>query len=411
MSAQSSALQYPSGGTIHEWFPAGREQQKTVRERVMVVDDENGPRQALRMLLNGDYEVILATDVANAVTRLQEQDIDLVITDIRMPQQSGVDLLRIIKETQPDLQVILLTGFGHLDTAMKAVEYGAFVYLEKPFDNDMMLKYVRAGLEKGRQERERRVMEKLAIEANRFETLGRLVSGMMHDMGTPLSVISSHIEMIMNNPQRSDAMDRLGTMHKQVKHCTDMVRCTMSFLRHDTSDSAPFSLNDVADMCIEVANPAIRNLSVQVTRAFEPNLSTCTGDLVLVRQAVLNLITNACHAMQKQSEPREIRVATWLEDGCAYLSVEDTGPGVPPENREKIFDTFFTTKGEAGTGLGLAVVKNVMRRHKGSVTLVDAQNRGAKFVLRFPLATTEDVLHLFRQAQPDSARTVLPPTI
>ena len=411
MSAQSSVLQYPSGGTIHEWFPGGREQEKAVRERILVVDDENGPRQALRMLLNGDYEVVLATDVANAVDLLKEQNIDLVITDIRMPQQSGVDLLRIVKETQPDLQVILLTGFGHLDTAMKAVEYGAFVYLEKPFDNDMMLKYVRAGLDKGRQERERRVMERLSIEANRFETLGRLVSGMMHDMGTPLSVISSHIEMLMHNPQRSDAMERLGTMHKQVKHCSDMVRCTMNFLRHDSSDAAPFSLNDVADMCLEVAHPAIRNLGVQVTKSFEPELSTCTGDLVLVRQAVLNLITNACHAMQTQATPRELVVATWMENGSAYLSIEDTGPGIPPENRERIFDTFFTTKGEKGTGLGLAVVKNVMRRHKGSVTLVDAPDRGAKFVLRFPLATTEDVLHLFRQAHSDSPRAVHPPTI
>ena len=104
-----------------------------------------------------------------------------------------------------------------------------------------------------------------------------------------------------------------------------------------------------------------------------------------------------------------------MEGTYSCLSVEDTGPGVPVEIREKIFETFFTTKGEMGTGLGLAVVKNVMRRHKGSVTLVDSPDRarttnqltgGAKFVLRFPLATTEDVLHLFRQAQEDQDRPV-----
>ena len=355
------------------------------------------------MLLNGEYEVLLASDVSKALKILQDDEVDLIITDIRMPQQSGVDLLRTVKENWPDIQVIFLTGYAHLDSAMKAVEYGAFVYLEKPFDNEMMLKYVRSGLEKGRQERERRIMEHLAIEANRFETLGRLVSGMMHDMGTPLSVIGSQIEMIMNNMNREDMMDRLSMMHSQVKHCSDMVRCAMSFLRHDSQGSAPFSLNSVAEMCLEVARPSTRNLSIRVVTDFEPEIGSCMGDLVLVRQAVLNLITNACHAMSGQTEPRELSLKTWIEDGHACFSVEDTGPGVPAEHRERIFDTFFTTKGEMGTGLGLSVVRNVMRRHKGSVTLVESPGRGAKFVLRFPLATTEDVLHLFRQAQKDQA--------
>jgi signal transduction histidine kinase len=140
-----------------------------------------------------------------------------------------------------------------------------------------------------------------------------------------------------------------------------------------------------------------------VVTDFEPEIGSSMGDLVLVRQAVLNLITNACHAMSGQTEPRELRLRTWIEDGHACFSVEDTGPGVPAEHRERIFDTFFTTKGEMGTGLGLSVVRNVMRRHKGSVTLVESPGRGAKFVLRFPMATTEDVLHLFRQAQKDQA--------
>ena len=399
----ASALEYPYRRDIHQWFSTCQPVESKPRDRILVVDDENGPRQSLRMLLNGEYEVLLSSDVSKAVKILEEDEVDLIITDIRMPQQSGVDLLRTVKENWPDIQVIFLTGYAHLDSAMKAVEYGAFVYLEKPFDNEMMLKYVRSGLEKGRQERERRIMEHLAVEANRFETLGRLVSGMMHDMGTPLSVIGSQIEMIMNNMQREDMMDRLSTMHSQVKHCSDMVRCAMNFLRNDSQGSAPFSMNSVAEMCLEVARPSTRNLSIRVVTDFEPEIGSCIGDLVLVRQAVLNLITNACHAMSGQTEPRELRLRTWIEDGHGCFSVEDTGPGVPAEHREQIFDTFFTTKGEMGTGLGLSVVRNVMRRHKGSVTLVESPGRGAKFVLRFPLATTEDVLHLFRQARKDQA--------
>ena len=401
MSAELSPLSYPTHQNFREWVSTNRPGSAECAGRILVVDDENGPRQALRMLLNTDYEVLLSTDVPSALEVLRQQSINVVMTDIRMPQQSGVDLLRIIKESQPEVQVILLTGYAHLDTAMKAVEYGAFVYLEKPFDNELMLRHVRAALERNRAERERRIMEHLAIEANRFETLGRLVSGMMHDMGTPLSVIGSQVEMIMNNPHRADLMDRLDVMHNQVRHCSEMVRSAMNFLRHDAQGLTPFCLNNVVDTCLEVAHPSIRGRDIHVIKEFDDNLTSCMGDLVLVRQAVLNLITNACYAMAEQERPRELHLKTWLENGHACLSIEDTGPGIPSEHRERIFDTFFTTKGQMGTGLGLAVVKNVMRRHKGSVTLAESKEKGAQFILRFPVATAEEVLHLFRQTQED----------
>jgi len=399
MSAELSTLQYPTHANLRDWIATYHAEEERAGGTILVVDDENGPRQALRMLLSGEFVVHLAFDVPSALRIIEQETIHLIVTDIRMPQQSGVDLLRLVKESQPEIQVIILTGYAHLDTAMKAVEYGAFVYLEKPFDNEMMLKYVRAGIEKNRVERERRIMEHLAIEANRFETLGRMVTGMMHDMGTPLTVIGSQIEIIMSNLQREEIVERLNMMYAQVRHCSDMVRAAMNFLRHDAKGATPFCLNNVIDTCLEVARPSMRGTNAAVTKDFAEQLPSCMGDLVLVRQAVLNLIMNACHAMNKQTEPRELILKTWCEAGYVCLTVEDTGLGVPPEHRDRIFETFFTTKAETGTGLGLSVVKNVMRRHKGSVTLLDKPGRGAKFLLKFPAATTQDVLHLFRQAQ------------
>lgn len=364
------------------------------RNRILVVDDENGPRQSLRMLLKEEHDVFLATDVPSALEILEKEPMNLVITDIRMPKHSGVELLQRVKERFPDVQVIILTGYAHLDTAMQAVEYGAFAYLEKPFDNDTMLRHVQAALEKYRQERDRHVLERLAIEANRFETLGRLVAGMIHDMGTPLSVVGSHIEMILNNPQREDLGDRLQTMYSQVRHCSDMVRSAMNILRYDSQKVAPFQLNDVLEACLEVARPLLRNQNVTLNKNMSANMPSCIGDLVLVRQALINLLTNACHAMAEQSAPQSISIETWTEDGYACFSIEDSGPGIPVENRERLFDAFFTTKGAKGTGLGLAVVKNVMRRHKGSVTLAE-NTSGAKFILRFPAATKDDILKSF----------------
>jgi len=392
MTPELVALQEPS--SLRQGMQAIGQAEKA---RILVVDDENGPRQALRMLLKEEHDVRLAADVPAALEILEHEPINLVITDLRMPQQSGVELLQIVKQLYPETQVIILTGYAHLDSAMQAVQFGAFAYIEKPFDNNLMLQRVHEGLAKYRQEHEHRVLERLAIEANRFETLGRLVAGMIHDMGTPLSVVGSQIELILSNMGRNDVEDRLKTMQSQVRHCSEMVRAAMNFLRYDQQPLAPFSLNNLVESCLEVAHPVLRNQNVEVARNLQNDLPSAIGDIVLVRQAVLNLVTNACHAMEKQAQPARITLETWLEGDTVCLAVEDTGPGVPKEHHSRIYETFFTTKGRKGTGLGLAVVKNVMNRHKGSIALIEKEGAGARFELAFPVADSEAVRQLYEE--------------
>lgn len=356
---------------------------------LLVVDDENGPRQALRMLLKEEFVVHLASTVAQALEKLETLPIELVITDIRMPNQSGVDLLQQVKESRPDVQVIIYTGYGQLETAMKAVEFGAFSYVEKPFDNDAMLKIVRAGQAKFHEEQDRRAMEYLTLEASRFETLGHLVSGVMHDMASPLTVLRSQIELLTINHNRPDIKVRLASMQTQVEHCADMARSTLEFLRHESDAALPLSVNDVLESCLELTRSVLREVHVEVRQNLSNELPQIRADLVLIRQAILNIITNACQALESTDGDRRLHIKTWSEDTNVCISFEDSGLGVNPANRDTIFEVFFTSRGRAGTGLGLSVVKNVMSRCNGSVSLEDGQDTGAYFVLRFPAYISE----------------------
>jgi len=359
----------------------------TRRAHMLVVDDENGPRQALRMLLKEDYEVHLASRVNEALEVLKQHPIEIIITDLRMPEKSGVDLLREVKQIDSDIQVIIFTGYGQLETAMKAVEYGAFAYMEKPFDNAVMLDMVRAAHAKHRQERERRMFEKLALEASRFETLGRVVSGMMHDMGTPLTVINSHIELLLMKPDRDDLMKRLETMKSQVQYCADLARSTMNYLRSGQKGPVQTDLNTVINACLKVAAPLFREAKVTMHADLAATLPPTLCEPVLMRQAVMNLITNACHAMAPVEGERMLYISTFTEEGMACIAIEDTGPGIPKQLWENVFETFFSTKGQSGTGLGLGVVRNVVRRFNGSVKIEAANHgKGARFVLRLPIA-------------------------
>lgn len=358
---------------------------KALRGRVLVVDDENGPRQALRLLLNEDHDVFLASSVEAARQIFYQEPIELVITDVRMPQETGVDLLQWVKTNYPDTEVIILTGYGELQSAKEAVTYGAFAYLEKPFDNDEMLKYVHEALAKRQREEQRRQLEELALEANRFETLGHFVSGMLHDLGSPLSVIGSHIDLILQSRPEPQIGNRLSIVQAQAEHCRGIIRSAMGFLQHPTSQFVDLNLNEVFENCRVVAQPLLAKEGVEVKCELAPDAPMCRGDFVLVRQAVLNLVTNACQALSGLKTPRRITVRTYRREEWICLSVEDTGPGIPPEQREDVFKAFYTTKGEAGTGLGLVAVRNVMHRHKGEVELLDSEQGGALFVLKFPV--------------------------
>lgn len=358
---------------------------KTYPARVLVVDDENGPRQALRVLLNEYYEVRTADNVLAALRVLQEEPIDVIVTDIRMPNGTGIDLLRAVRQMNADIQVILLTGYGQLSTAMEAMEHGAFAYLEKPFDHQVMLDKVRSSLEKRYIEKERRSLERIAMEANQFETLGHIVSGALHDLGTPLSVLGSHLEMLLVRPTEEELNRRMPTMRDQVQHCNDLVRNTMGLIRHHPTSYDLVSLQEVARVCIGIARPLTTTNGIAVRWDAQATCGAVVADMVQVRQAVLNLMYNAVQAMQDQETPRELLLEVFEQDDMACIAVEDSGPGVGPAHQGRIFDALYSTKGEQGTGLGLAVVRTVALRHNGSVHLEQEQGRGARFVLRFPL--------------------------
>ncbi len=365
-------------------LPVAPKATQDTQAHVLVVDDENGPRQALRMLLKEEFHVHVASHVLEALQILVQEPIKLIVTDVRMPDLSGVDLLRRSKAINPDVQVIMLTGYGQLESAMKAVEYGALTYMEKPFDNDTLLRSAHRGIERFSEEKRRRVLEELALEANRFETVGRVVSGMMHDLATPLTVLTTQLDLMEAYPERTNLGEKIESMRTQVYHCSDLVRATMDCMRKESIEFEDIRLRTVVDSSLKVARSFLAEHRVELVLDLGDDLPEVHGEVTLLRQAVLNLICNAGHALAETDGPRRVELKTWADSSGQYLSVTDNGPGVPPEIKSKIFETLYTTKGELGTGLGLGVVESVMNRHQGDVRLETADDGGARFVLRFP---------------------------
>jgi signal transduction histidine kinase len=268
---------------------------------------------------------------------------------------------------------------------MKAVQYGAYAYIEKPFDSAKMLDTVAAAYKRYTTECDRRALEDLAMEASRFETLGRLVSGTMHDLGTPLTVLNSHLELLAINPHRDDIERRIETMRSQVSYCTEITKNTMDYLRHEKGAHGPVSLNDIVHSTMAVARPYFRETNVECEAELEGSLPNIMGEDVLLRQSILNVVNNACQAMQSREADRMIYIRSFTESELVVLEIEDNGTGIPDSARGRIFEMFYSTKGASGTGLGLGVVSNVMERCGGSIKLVEGRHgSGACFRMQFP---------------------------
>src|SRR5499425_3096257 len=156
------------------------------KPHILIVDDELGPRESLKMILNPYYNVHVAERGVQAVEMLGKFPVDLVTLDLKMPGLSGIDVLEKLKEYDPDIEAIIITGYGSLDTAIEGLRLGAFDYISKPFDVNHILSLVRRGLER------RRAKSKLKQVKSDF------LSNVSHELRTPLSVVVGFVYLLLN---------------------------------------------------------------------------------------------------------------------------------------------------------------------------------------------------------------------
>src|SRR6476660_8494969 len=183
--------------------------------QVLVIDDEMGPRESLRMLLKPAYHVHTADSVERGLQLLNEKKPDAIVLDIRMPGMTGIEGLRRIREIDPHLSVIMLTGFGALETAKEAVRLGANDYISKPFDAGEMREVIGRNVERTRVQRasesaageikelNARLLKQLA-QKERLASLGQASAEFVHDLGNPLTIVWGYVQLLAKKLEQSE---------------------------------------------------------------------------------------------------------------------------------------------------------------------------------------------------------------
>jgi signal transduction histidine kinase len=242
--------------------------------------------------------------------------------------------------------------------------------------------------------RQLRAAEADARRAERLAALGQLSAGLAHEIRNPLGVIKGSADMLSRKVAVSEPLvaELAGYISSEVNRLNALVVRFLDFARPSKLELRPERISEIVDRALDAATASFPNAGVKIERQYAPNLPEIPADPQLCEQVFVNLITNAFQAMQAQEASLEktLRLAiapevTNGEPGVGVI-VEDSGPGVPPELREQIFNPFFTSKKD-GVGLGLSIVAKIVDDHRGTIRLENNTPRGARFHVFFPQAS------------------------
>jgi C4-dicarboxylate-specific signal transduction histidine kinase len=408
IEAKSASIR---GGGVDALGSAGGEIPPGPPRHLLIVDDELVIIQILRAVFEDEpYRITTAATGRDALRIIEEQGCDLLISDKNLPDISGLDLLRAARTRNRFAEVIIITGYGSLETAIKALELGAFDYVLKPLDNVFDIrKKVRRAVEKQTMAIENhRLLEHLQrknaelevalaeatelraelIQSEKLAGIGTLAAGVAHEVSSPLFGVMGLAEAIAEEEDIEVAQVHARDIVDYCRTIRDIVVELTSYSRAATTEvHGSVELARVVDDALRLVerSAAVGGVSFVMELPLGLMLAARSTE---IQQVFVNLIKNGAEAVLERfgaSGAGEVRVTAGRVEGWVWARVSDNGVGIPADRLGVVFDPFFTTKAPGkGTGLGLNVVYRIVTKYRGTIQVESVVGQGTTFLLRLP---------------------------
>jgi two-component system NtrC family sensor kinase len=397
-------------------YDEGPEVRRLEPPQVLVVDDEPANVRLVQAYLKAEgFRVLGAGGGVEALERIEQGGIDLVLLDIRMPHMDGFEVCRRLRENKAHtrMPVIFLTAeFNDADSELKGLEAGADEYLHKPIQRRALVARVRNLIRLADAERDRRLVAQLA-QSEKLAAIGQIAAGVAHEINNPLAFILSNLTSLRtyvddvkkvisayrDTPAKGQAMeaqigfretlDDIDALISETAEGGQRVRTIVqelkTFSRADENQVLePVDLADIAASTLLLTERELQSRA-RVVKDLRP----APIDLApkgKLHQVVMNLLVNALQALDDRGpKQHEIRVHTGTDGRDSILSVSDTGVGIPEDQQTRIFEPFFTTKPVGvGTGIGLSVCVAVVQKLGGRINVQSRVGYGTTFEVRVP---------------------------
>jgi signal transduction histidine kinase len=379
--------------------------------RILVVEDEVGSRLTLCGILeDAGYEVTGVEKGTEALEVIKDGNFNVIITDIKLPDVGGMSVLELAKEINPDVAVVIMTGYASVETAVNAVNEGAYAYFVKPINMDEMKTAIVNALRQQMLSRENKRLvddlqrsNKLLFETNRqlrtaTEAKSIFLAHMSHELRTPLNAIIGFSDLLIggiagkiNNKQRQCLEDILSSG----KHLLSLINDILDLSKVEAGkiDIRPESLRlaDVVDDAVTTVKPMVNESRHELAISIAEDLPPVYGDRNRLKQILLNLLSNA---IKFTPDGGKLYLETSREGDFCKVSMVDNGIGIRKEYQTCIFEPFTqldTQPGERkqGTGLGLALTKQLVELLGGKIGVESEYGKGSQFSFTIPLAEKE----------------------
>ncbi|MBD3366576.1 MAG: HAMP domain-containing protein [Candidatus Eisenbacteria bacterium] len=236
-------------------------------------------------------------------------------------------------------------------------------------------------------ERDERLQEnaRKMTESKKLATLGQLAAGIAHEINNPLGGILMYSHMLREDLKKEENRENVVKIGREADRCKRIVKGLLDFARQTRPERSESNLNHILNEVVALLEQQAIFRNIELERDLSPSLPLIEVDVTQIQEVFMNIILNASQAMEGKGT---IRIATRLvEDGGAVeIELGDTGPGIPPDDIDKIFEPFYTTKEVGrGTGLGLSIAYGIVERHQGSIRVESEEGKGTTFFIRLPV--------------------------
>ena len=383
----------------------------TERANILLVEDEQGTRTTLTAILEAEVYVVNACDTAQEAVNYigTEAPLDLVLADLKLPDGSGLQILWALKKINPDAAFILTTGHATVETAVEAVNEGAFGFHVKPVDVDNLLSSVRNGVKQRRLLIENRSLVQRLQQANEelmannqqleraSQAKTQILATVTHELNTPLTCIIGYVNRLLL--QR----DKVGDLSERQERYLDHVKSNSRRLKRliedlldisrIESEGLVISLTDIQvgahiEEVVQSSRALIEDKELHILLNIPADLPSVRADPLRFCQVVNNLLSNSC---KYSPVGATVAVTARPVDGYVWIDFADTGIGISQADQAQLFTKFFrvdnsATRTVSGTGLGLFITKHLVSAQGGQIWVQSQEGMGSTFSFTLPSA-------------------------
>lgn len=361
---------------------------------VLLVDDDPIVLESTSLLLKEyGYDVFSSGDAASAIDRLRGNNIDVVVTDIVMPEISGIELLRRIHDIDAKMPVILMTAYADMEKVINAIKIGAFDFIIKPFTANLLVHSIEKAVNYNKlikMEKEyKRLLEEFNLEIETIvaeRTMSLMALTLADKIRNPASVIGLTCKRILDKEEVPESLRaKLEDIIHEAGKLDGIVNDFQSLLQSKKSMFGYEDINGVVESVIHVVENQAAAKGVELI--FRPFAHPLKINLQknLFNIAVSHILKNSIEATP---EGGRITISTNKDENNIFLAISDTGYGISEEDIGKIFDPMFSTK-EQRFGMGLPLVKRIVSEHMGIIDVESRPGEHTTFTIKLPLRWTE----------------------